>query len=127
MSDALVIAVSFLLVFLAVLAIICAWELLRLSRIDPPIGAAIDRAHAAVTSAIGATIGGLLGLNFILRWRWDQLVWIGLLSAALLTVSIPSVLWLARYRRDLLLRGMIVAALAAAVIAAALLFDTTPR
>jgi len=123
-SDGLVVVVSFILVFLAVLAIVCAWELTRLANIIPPIGAATDRAHAAVTSAVGATIGGVLGLNFIFRWGFPTLLWIAMLSAALVSVSVPSVLWLARYRRHLLERAVFVAALVALVTAVALLFGT---
>ena len=107
--DAYLFAASVILVFLAVLAIICAWELVRLARTGERVGAADERAVASITAAIGASIGGLLGLNRILHLGLTNDVAIGLLVIAAALVGVPSALWLRKYRPDLLVRGVAIA------------------
>lgn len=114
-------AASVVLIFLAVLAFVCAWELVRIARIRPSIGAADDRAHAAVLAAVGGTIGGFLGFNRIFDLGVDNGVAVVLLVVAVATVSLPSVLWLNRYRPDLLIRAFAVALTGGAISAAVLL------
>lgn len=120
MSDSFLVVLSFLLVFLGVLAAICAWELRRLAHIEPFIPAATDRSHAANAAAVGGTIGAILGLNRLFHWGIPNTLALIMLALAIMSVSVPSVLWLARYRRDLLGRGIVIASLVAAVTAVAL-------
>jgi hypothetical protein len=113
-SDAFLALLSFVLVFLGILAVICAWELARLARIAPVIPATNDRRDAAIAAAAGGLIGATLGLN---RLGIPNTVALVMLALAITSVSIPSVLWLARYRRDLLIRGVAVATTGAVITA----------
>jgi hypothetical protein len=116
-SDAFLALLSFVLVFLGILAVICAWELARLARIAPVIPATNDRRDAAIAAAAGGLIGATLGLNRLFDWGIPNTVALVMLALAITSVSIPSVLWLARYRRDLLIRGVAVATTGAVITA----------
>ena len=116
--DEFLIFASVALIYFAVLAVICAIELARLAWTEPRIGAATERAYAALSAALGASIGGLLGLNRIFGWGLDNNVAIGSLVVSVALVGFPSVVWLYRYRRDLLLRGVLISTVVALFAAA---------
>lgn len=122
--DEFLLAASFLLILVGVLAVVCAIELIRIANREPRIGAATERATAAVTAALGSSIAATLGLNRIFQWGLDNRLVIGALVIAVSLVGVPSIVWLYRYRRDLLFRSLAIS-FTVAVVAVMYLVTTS--